>query len=186
MGPVLTIAITCVLIVLARIADVSLGTLRTVAVVNGRRRSAWFLGFFEVLIWVLVVSKVITQVQQEPIYAVAYAFGFAMGNVLGITIERRLAFGDQVVRIFSRKGHEIATALRANEFRVTEFEGKGRDGAVSMLFIEIQRKRVAEVSRIARAIDAACYLVVDDIRHSSTADGQFNEPTGWRAKFQKK
>jgi uncharacterized protein YebE (UPF0316 family) len=176
----------CVLIVLARVADVSLGTLRTVAVINGRRATAWFLGFFEVLIWVLVVSQVISHVQREPVFAVAYAFGFAMGTFVGITIERRIAYGDQVVRVFSRKGHEIATALRASDFRVTEFEGKGRDGAVSMLFIETQRKRTREVSKIARQYDPKCYLVIDDIRHSSVASEPLTEPTGWRAKFQKK
>ena len=163
------VAITCALIVLARIADVSLGTLRTVAVIYGRRGASWFLGFFEVLIWIFVVSRVIESAQKEPVYAVFYAIGFATGNFIGITIEQRLAYGQQVVRVFTRQGHAVASALRARDFRVTELDGRGREGPVSVLFIGTQRKHSPRIIRTARAIDAQCFYVVDDVRVSSAA-----------------
>lgn len=170
------VILTCVLIVLARIADVSLGTLRTVAVIYGRRTASWFLGFFEVLIWVFVVSRVINQAQQEPIYAVFYAIGFATGNFIGITIEQRLAYGQQVVRVFTRQGHAVAEALRNLNFRVTELDGRGREGPVSVLFIGTQRKRTPEVLRTARGVDARCYYVIDDVRISEAAEAAPDAP----------
>jgi uncharacterized protein YebE (UPF0316 family) len=154
-------------IVAARIADVTLGTLRTVAVVNGRRRFALLLGFIEVLIWILVVSKVIGTINQSRLYPVAYAFGFALGTFIGITIEGWIGFGDQVIRVFSRRGLQIAAALRTQGHRVTEFDGRGRDGPVQMLFIETKRRVVPSMLKSVRSLDPECYYIVDDIRMAS-------------------
>ena len=176
---------TSLLIILARIADVSLGTLRTVCVVNGRKNLAWALGFFEVLVWVLVVSKVIANLN-VPAYAIAYAIGAASGSWVGIMVEQRLAFGEQVVRIFSRKGREIAANLREKNYRVTEIDGRGRDGHVELLFIEVPRKEAMRVAQTARTLDPQCYFVVDDIRMTSAAMVRYHEPTGWRGVTKKK
>ena len=43
----------------ARCTDASLGTLRTVSIIQGRRTVAWGLGFIEILIWIFAVSRVI-------------------------------------------------------------------------------------------------------------------------------
>ncbi|HVP73213.1 MAG TPA: DUF5698 domain-containing protein [Phycisphaerales bacterium] len=175
----------CLLIILARICDVSLGTLRTVCVINGRKNLAWCLGFCEVLVWVMVVSRVIANLN-IPAYAIAYAVGAATGSWVGITVEQRIAFGEQVVRIFSRKGREIAAQLRDKGWRVTEIDGRGRDGHVELLFIEVPRKAAMHVAQIARGLDPQCYFVVDDIRMTSGAMVRHYVPTGWRAATQKK
>lgn len=160
------VVLTCIGIVLARILDVSLGTLRTVCVVNGRRMAAVALGFVEVLVWVIVVSKVIANLT-HPAYAISYAFGFALGNFLGLTIERWVAFGDRVVRVFSREGQAIARALRNEGFTITEFAGQGRDGPVYSLYIQTRRRAVERVVQGARAIDPNCFYTVEDIRIAS-------------------
>lgn len=180
-----TVLLNCLLIIAARIADVSLGTIRTIMVVQGRRTIALVLGFFEVLVWVTIVSRVITETTQ-PIYAIAYSFGFALGNYIGMTIERKLAMGRQVVRVFTRQGEELAGALRDAGYRVTQFLGHGRDGPVEQLFIEITRREAARVISQARMLDPRCYYMVDDVRFASSADLQIGEPGGWRAVLKKK
>lgn len=174
------------LIFLARIADVGLGTLRSVCVINGRRTAAWWLGFFEVLIWVVAVSKVIQHVHEAPAYAVAFALGAATGNYLGITVERHIAFGQQIVRIFTRKGAEMAAALREAGYRVTEIDGRGKNGPVELLFIEVKRREAMSVAEAARKIDSECYFIVDDIRMTSAAYVRHFQPTGWRSILKKK
>ncbi len=158
----------CLLIFTARICDVSLGTLRVIMVMQGRRMLAAGLGFFEILIWVLAASKVLSSLH-HPIFAVAYAAGFACGNYVGLTIERWAAMGHQVVRVFSRHGEAVSERLRCLGFRVTLFEGRGRDGPVSMLYTETGRRDVPRMLEAARAIDPRCYYVVDDIRVASSA-----------------
>ena len=173
----LEVLLTCVLIVLARIGDVSLGTVRTVAVIHGRRWTAWSLGFVEVLLWVLVVSAVIQTVRENYWYAIAYAFGFATGNYIGIAIEQYFAYGHQVVRVFTRRGTAMAERLRSEGLGVTVFNGEGRDGPVQMLFIETARKGAQSVVHRARATDPECYYIVDDIRVRSEGSQALGGPS---------
>ena len=91
----------CILIFCLRICDVTLGTVRTLSIVKGYLTLAVALGFFEVLIWILAVSQVITRINESIFLALSFAGGFAAGNAVGILVERRLAMGTSVVRILS-------------------------------------------------------------------------------------
>ena len=46
------------LIVIARICDVTLGTLRIILIGKGYRNIAPIIGFFEILLWIVVVSQI--------------------------------------------------------------------------------------------------------------------------------
>jgi uncharacterized protein YebE (UPF0316 family) len=153
-------------IALARVLDVSLGVLRQASVRNGLRKSAWMIGFAESLIWVIVVSSVVRNLD-NPIMALFYALGFATGTFVGVTIENVLARGEQVVRIFTHLGDAMAVRFREAGWRVTQFEGKGRDGPVQLLFIHVTRRRAPSIAPLARKCDPGCFIVVDDVRSSS-------------------
>jgi uncharacterized protein YebE (UPF0316 family) len=135
-------------------------------VVQGRRQLAPILGFFEVLIWVFGVGQVMLNLS-HPACAVSFALGFALGNYVGMTIERRLAMGEQVVRVFSHQGNALAAQLRADGFRVTEIEGRGRDGPIQLLFIHTARKQVCRLADRVLELDPACFYIIDDVRLGS-------------------
>src|SRR5262245_17303377 len=97
-----SVAVTFALIVVARITDMTMDTIRTAAIVQGRRAFAASLGFFQALIYILAIAKVLLNMD-HPIYALAYALGFALGTYLGIAIEQRLAFGLQIAALITRK-----------------------------------------------------------------------------------
>ncbi len=158
-----TLLFTCLLIAFARVMDMTLDTIRTVAVVQGRRLFAAALGFAEALIYLLAVAKVL-QNFDHFVYAIAYAAGFAAGTYLGIVIEQRLALGEQIVSIFTRKGELMAVGLRALGYRVTEFDGRGRDGRVAALYIEIPRRQAMKVVEDARRVDDRCFYMINDVR----------------------
>ena len=160
----------------ARVFDVALGVLRHASVLSGRTKSAWVIAFFEALIWVIVVSRVVGNLT-SPVYAVAYAIGFASGNVVGILIERALGRGEQVVRIFTRHGAKMAEEFRNRGYRVTIFEGAGRDGPIQLLFIHVIRKAAPAVAPIAYEFDEECFIVVDDVRSSSLGGHGYNQAT---------
>ena len=168
-----------------RVADVTLGTLRTVFVVHGRRGVACVLGFFELLIWVLVVARVVRNLD-NPAYAVCYALGFSIGTYLGITVEGWFGAGDQVIRVFTRAGAELGKDLRAMGYVVTQFEGAGKQGPISMIFLQAPRRKMRPVIEHVIRADPECFYIVDDIRLSSGRKVRFNPPTGWRALFRKK
>ncbi|CAN5802037.1 DUF2179 domain-containing protein [soil metagenome] len=176
------------LIFLLRVCDVSMGTLRTIAVVQGKLTFSVFLGFFEVLLWVLGVSQVITGLQESPILAVAYATGFAAGNGVGILIERRLAMGSVVIRIISTgSGPQIANALRQLGQRLTTFQGQGRDGPVTLVYITCTRRQLPRLLAAARVTDPRLFYTVEPLRESSsglTAPLAF--ASGWRGLLKRK
>lgn len=174
-------------IFLARITDVSLGTVRTIAVVKGRILIASLLGFVEVLIWVIAVSNVVNSLS-HPINLVAWAAGFAVGNAVGIYIERKLALGDVVMRVISRgQGTEIAEKLRNLGQRVTEFEGRGRSGPVQLLYLVMDRVDGQRIERIARTMDPDCVVVTEDVRHANIKLRPMMTPsTDWRSVLKRK
>ena len=176
---------TCALIIVARIVDVSLGTLRTVFIVHGRKGIAFLLGFFEVLIWVLVISSIIQNLQ-GPLYVISYSLGFALGTYIGVALEGFFAAGNQMIRIFTKEGATMAAELRERGFTVTQFEGTGHEGPVSMLFLEARRRKTPEVLRFVTETEPACFYIVDDVRLSSGRKVMFHAPTGWRAIFKRK
>jgi uncharacterized protein YebE (UPF0316 family) len=163
------VLVGCTMILIARIGDVSFGSLRTVAVVSGHRGLAWLFGFLEVIIWVFAVSAVIAHIDSEPVYGIAFALGAASGSYVGVTLMRWLPIGDQVVRVFTRNGTALFDDLRRKDFGVTQFQGIGRDGPVTMLFVQVRRNRTPLVVRTVRELDPSCYYTIDDIRVASVA-----------------
>ena len=79
-----------ILIFAARVTDVAMSTVRTILVFRSYRFLAAAIGFFEVLVWLLAVTQVMRHLDQWYL-ALAYAAGFATGNVVGIWIEGKLA-----------------------------------------------------------------------------------------------
>jgi len=163
-----TVFVTFCLIVLARIIDVSLDTIRMVSVVQGRRAFAAVLGFFESVVYICAVAKVLLNMNQ-PVYALSYGLGFATGTYLGMVIEQRLAFGKQLVFLLTPKGPELAEVLRAGDYRVAELKGRTRDGDLTILSVEIARREAQTLIRIASAVDEQCVVIVHDIRRSDFA-----------------
>jgi uncharacterized protein YebE (UPF0316 family) len=165
-----TIIVTFVLIVLARITDVTLDTIRTVSVVQGRRVFAAVLGFFEAVVYILAVAKVLLNMN-HPVYALAYGLGYASGTFLGITIEQHLAFGNQLASLFTRKGVELAEALRAAGYLLVEVKGHLGNGDLTILYVEIPRRCAQQLVRHASAVDDSCFFIVNDVRMARFASG---------------
>lgn len=163
-----SVILTCLIIILARIADVTLDTLRTTSIVQERRAYSAILGFFEAVIYISVVAKVLLNLDHR-VYALAYGTGYALGTFFGITIEQRLAFGQQLATLFTRKGMDLARFLLAAGYRVAEVQGQIHNGEIAILYVEVSRKRAAQLILDAAAVDASCFCVVNDVRLSRFA-----------------
>ncbi len=161
----LPLAIMC-----SRVVDVSIGTVRMVMVIRGRRYLAAVLGFFEVTIWLLAITGILAHVDNLVSY-LAYGLGFALGNIMGLMIEQKMAVGQQVVRfISSEEGENISRVLRARGFGVTEFSGSGREGPVLMGFVIAPRKKVHELMEIICGVDPRSVVTIEDVRHSNIVE----------------
>jgi uncharacterized protein YebE (UPF0316 family) len=176
------------LIFCLRIVDVSIGTMRTITVVQGWVKLSVVLAFFEVLIWISAVSQVIVGIGKSPVLLLAYAAGFATGNAVGILIEKKLALGTALAMMISpRAGDRIAAALRARGFRLTTVAGEGRDGPVSVIHCFCPRKDLPGMLETAGELDPDVFYAVEPVREwRGGFEGPFPHPTGWRAVFKKK
>ena len=149
------------LIFVMRLCDVSIGTVRVILLTRGKKYYAAALGFFEVMIFILAISRVI-QNDLSMWNVFAYCAGFAAGNIVGATLEERIALGFSCVRVFSRdRGTELSAALRQADFGVTEMLGRGREGRVYVVETAVRRRDVPYVHRIATRMDKDAFVTVD-------------------------
>lgn len=178
-------ALACVIFGL-RVCDVSLGTVRTLAVVQGRAALSVALGFVEVLVWILAISQVMASLHESPLLMLAYAGGFAAGNAAGIALERWLALGTSVIRVISSdSGSEMARRLRAEGLRVTTFVGEGRDGPRTLLYAACARRFAGRVLAVVHEVDPTAVYVVERASESSLTQ-PLPHATGWRARLKMK
>jgi len=146
----------------ARIFDVSIGTVRTIVTVQGRSVIAFILAVFEVTIWITVVSAVIHQVSELPVLIIFYSLGYATGNIVGILVERRLAFGMIILKVFSlKKGKEMAVAFRKAGQPVTIFAGEGMHEPVLELYLACRRRDLRWMIPKVYEIDESAFYVVE-------------------------
>lgn len=164
---VFTWAIVPLLICLARIIDVSLGTLRIILVSRGMKAVAPILGFFEIMIWLLAIGQVMQNLTNVANYF-AYALGFAIGNYIGIILEQKLAMGKVVVQVIThRDASELIAFLRNGDFSVTVVDAEGSIGPVHLLFTVIRRSQLPLVTSHIRHFNPRAFYIVEDIRFVS-------------------
>lgn len=172
-------------IFLSRILDVSIGTLRIVFLGRGMRLLAPLCGFFEVLIWLMAVSRIMGDVTSWINY-IAYAGGFAAGNFVGMYIEGRLAMGLLSVMIITRgDAAALLQKFAQGNFGVTQVGAQGVQGKVRMIYLIIKRKDLSRVSAMLKTEQPDSFVVVNDVR--TVAGGIFpleaNRPKGLRRFF---
>ena len=162
-----------IIIFCSRIGDVSLGTLRHVFMSKGFKKIVPILGFFEVLIWIVVVAQVMKNLNNVACYF-AWAGGFATGTFVGLQIEERLALGLQVIRIITNQNcDELLVALKRENHGVTLVDAKGSLGPVVMVFTIIKRKNVHSVVKLIQQYNPSAFYSIEDIKN--TNQGVFTE-----------
>jgi uncharacterized protein YebE (UPF0316 family) len=171
------------LVFLARVFDVTMGTMRTISIVHGRMWVAFVLGLLEVTMWLVVISAVLSQIASKPILGVFYALGFSTGNVVGILVERRLALGRVSLNVISAAhGPQMAARLRDAGFGVTTFEGAGRDGPVTLLYIVCGRRDARTALSLVREIEPDAFYSTGMTGNVGRMTRPIMQPaTGWRA-----
>lgn len=158
---------TAILIFLLRICDVTIGTVRVLYTVRGKRVVSMILGFIESLVWIFAISRLMKTVNENPINMVAWAIGFATGTAVGITLEKWIASGEVLIRIISVfHSRELRAMLREMGFGVTAVEGEGKDGSVLILFVVTPRKRGKEVIQTIERVDPDAFMTVEPVSHA--------------------
>lgn len=155
------------LIFLARVCDVSIGTIRIIFVSKGIKYLAPILGFFEILIWLLAISQIMQNLT-NVYYYIFYAGGFATGNFVGIIIDEKLSIGTVMVRIITRKeAVDLTNALKKANYGVTVVEAEGSKGKVKIIFTVVNRQNIQDVIKIVKKYNPKSFYSIEDIRYVS-------------------
>jgi uncharacterized protein YebE (UPF0316 family) len=155
------------LILLARVIDVSLDTIRVIMVAKGYRKLAPFIGFFQVLIWIITISRIMANLGIWTTY-IGYAGGFAIGTYVGMKIEEKLALGYELIRVITKAdASKLMTELISKGFHITFVEGAGRDGKVGILFIVQKRKVIKEIIELIKQYNPNAFYSIEDVRFVS-------------------
>lgn len=155
------------LIFLARMSDVTLATLRNIFISKGFKHIVPFIGFFEVLIWLLAARQVFGSLS-NPACFLAWAAGFSTGTYIGMRIDEYLALGMQVVRIITDQKYEaLVSTFREHKHGITVVDAHGAMGPVKLIFTVVKRKNIPQVIKI---IDEKCpgaFYSIEDVRSHS-------------------
>lgn len=150
----------------ARILDVSMGTMRMILLVKGNRKIATIIGFFEVMIYIIILGKVVGSFN-NPFLVLSYCLGYACGNFVGSKVEEKLSIGKVVAQIIVKDiSVGVVEKLRESGFGVTIFEGEGKEGKRYMLNIILKRKKVRELHILISEFDCNAFITTMDIRSS--------------------
>ena len=163
-GELFSYVVLPLLIFVARISDVTIGTIRIVMVAKGQKVIAPILGFFEVLIWLIAISKIIQNLDNWICY-VAYGAGFATGNYIGMIIEEKLAVGIVQLQIITRAGaHHLIEKLKSQGYGITHQEAHGATEEVSVIYSIIKRTDIPPVVEIIRTYNPNAFYSIADVK----------------------
>ncbi len=170
-----------ILIFLARITDVSMGTLRIIFVSKGMRLPAPLIGFFEVLIWLLAIQQIIGNLTNAFSY-IAYAGGFAVGTYVGLRLDERLSFGKVSITIITDKdAKRLLKNLKDAKYTVTTMGADGPKGGVRLLMTVLDRRDVKKVINMVKTYNKDAFYSIQDVRYAR--DNFITEPQFRKRKF---
>ncbi|NPV71883.1 MAG: DUF2179 domain-containing protein [Firmicutes bacterium] len=152
-------------IFLCRVVDVSLGTVRLLLLFRGKRLQASVVGFFEVLVFINALGRVVNNLD-SPVKLLAYAAGFATGNFVGSKLEERLALGYQTVHAVLPQNcaDKLTCRLREAGFGATVVSASGREGQHSMVMVTLQRKALPAALALIETETPDAFVTILDTR----------------------
>jgi uncharacterized protein YebE (UPF0316 family) len=151
------------LIFILRVLDMTLDTMRILAIYRSRRSTAWILGLSQSFIFIVAITSVLTNL--SSIWTMlAYAGGFATGNLVGMSINDRFFKGFSNVRVITSKpSGEMLGFIRDAGHAATEIPGYGMDGEVSVIYSSIRRDAVKRITKGICSIDQNAFITVEEL-----------------------
>lgn len=153
-----------ILIFLARVTDVTFGTIRIILISRGSKFIAPIFGFFEIIIWLFAISQIMQHLTNITYY-LAYAIGFATGTFFGIWVEEKMAIGMVIIRIITKRdASKLVEHLRSIGYGVSCFDGQGSTGRIKLIYITIERKDIDSIIEIIKKFNSKAFFSVEEVR----------------------
>ena len=143
-----------------------MATTRIVLITKGERLKGSIIGLFESVIWVLLVSSVLKDINKDPMKILVYAVGFALGNYIGSMLEEKLGIGTTRIEIIVKEqyGIELVEKIRKHGFAVTILKGEGMHSNYDVMIAHVKRKKAKEFINIVKSYQENVVITVNEIK----------------------
>lgn len=161
------------IIFLSKVIENALATLRLIVVANGKKLLGSILQFIIALVWVIVTGSVVTNIMEDPLKIVFFAFGSLVGSYVGSFIEEKMALGSNMLMsvVDYDYGDIISNKLRDEGFAVTVLKGEGKENDKKILMIMVSRKKRHHVVDIIKSINRNAMIVSES---ATTINGGYS------------
>lgn len=177
-GDIFAFFILPFLIFIARVADVSIGTIRVILVMQGKKDLAPLLGFFESIIWLLAIGQIFQHID-NPVSYISYATGYAFGTYMGIILEEKMALGRVVVRVItSLPANDLIEYLERKDHRYSNIDATGNDGKVNIIFTVVKRNTLKELIPKIKEYNPKAFFTIEGVKRVSDEDVAIRENKG--------
>lgn len=164
---IFSLGVIPLLIFLARVLDVSLGTIRIISVTKGRKLLASLVGFFEIMIWLMAITQIMRNLT-SPLYYLAYGIGFATGNYAGVFIEEKMALGTVILRIITKQDLSgLIEYLQGRGYGITTLDGTGATGPVKVMYTLVERRDIPWLTDTINRFNPGVFFSVEEVRTAS-------------------
>ncbi len=149
-----------------KIIEVAMATVRIVLITKGEKILGATIGFFEVVLWVILAVTILTDITSDPMKVVVYALAFSLGNYYGTIIEDKLALGSVRVEAIVKKSlaKQMSIDLRAKGYGVTAVDAYGKDDRKEMIIMHISRKNTKKVIDFLKTYDEQMMITATETR----------------------
>ena len=156
----------CIKIFLARILDVSIGTVRTMLMVKGRTFLTVVMAFLEVFIWFLVAREALITNVDSIFIPISYSLGYATGTLIGAFVSNTFIKGVVGVEVVVEENKTLLNTVRKHGYAVSvidlkeDYSGKKRD----MLFFQVNNRNLKKLIALIKRYEKEAFIVVNDTR----------------------
>ncbi len=148
----------------AKLIEVTMLTFRTVMIMRDNPLAAATIGFFEVVVSISALGKVVSSLD-DPVAIFVYAAGFAVGNYVGSKLEARIGIGFLKVEIIVEKEYEgLIELIREKGYGVTSMDGKGKDSQKEVLIVMLRRKEIRDLQDIIFKNNIPAVITIQDVK----------------------
>lgn len=148
-------------ILLSKIIENTLSTLRLILVANGKKFMGAILQFIIALVWIFAAGAVVKNIGKDLWSVFFFALGSFIGSFLGSYMEEKIAMGTNmlVVTIDWNKAKIVTDELRKKKYIITSIKGLDEDTDKCILFIMIERKKRHELVEYICKLDNRAVII---------------------------
>ncbi len=147
-------------IFVAKVIEISLGTLRMIVIANGKKWLGAILQLASALVWIFSTEAVLVGIHGNFLKIAIFAIGSFAGSYAGSYIEEKLAIGSNMLTCITEPGNTaMVSALRNAGYAVTILKGYGIESEKEIYLILTSRKKRHKAVLLVKEYDKNCMIV---------------------------